>query len=109
MGTQRRILGALEPRPPGVTKVAPEKKEKEKGKKREKRKKKKKKGKKEGGGQQREKIERLINITRGASFRGGFKVDAGSAPSPNRARAPDFEWAPQAKRMHQIVRIAFEN
>ena len=56
---------------------------------------------------------------RGTPFMGGFKVDAGGIPPPPpphththtfcRDRAPDFVWAPQAKKkLHQIVRIDFE-
>ena len=41
---------------------------------------------------------------------GAFEADAGGAPSIFCwVRVPDFVWAPQAKRMHQIVRIDFEN
>ena len=74
------------PRPPRVTKAAPKKEEKRKGKKREKNEKKRekreeKKGKRKGREQNRENIESLINITRGAPFRGAFKADAGGAPS----------------------------
>ena len=46
------------------------------------------------------------------TFRGGFKRGAHPARAPSifcRDRAPDFVWAPRAKRMHQIVWIDFEN
>ena len=71
--------GALGAAAPRVTKGgAKKKRRKRKGKER-----KEKRGKereKERRRQKREKIERLINITRRAPFRGGLKVGAGSAP-----------------------------
>ena len=55
-----------------------------------------------------------IYITRGAPFRGRFKLGAGGAPSPGRPhfsrdRAPHFVWALKTKRMHEILRFDFEN
>ena len=96
------------PGPPGSLNGR-QREEEGKGKGKEEREKEEKKG-KERRGQKREKIERLIIITRGASFRGGFQMDAGGAPSYFcRDRAPHFVWAPQTKRKHQIVRIDYEN
>ena len=67
--------------PPGSLKGRQKKKKKERER-RERKEKKRKEREKEMKGQKRKKIERQINITRGAPFRGGLKVGAGGAPPP---------------------------
>ena len=92
--------GVLEHRSPGVTKGSLKTEEKRKGKKRKKGKEMKRKRRRT----KKKKRERKVNQpdeTR--PFRCAVR------PQFCRDKTPEFVWAPQAKGMHQIVRIEFEN